>query len=305
MSPTTSTDGRRTSGDGRNDAQVSHRPPTRNSSPGRDRFAGRRQAERRRQDRRRLRIVVGLAIVSAVAVGVVAFVNSSWFDVDEITVTGHDRADADAIVEASGIDVGQGLLEVDLAAASQQVELVPWVGTAELRRSWNGSIEISVVERGPSVAIGAGSRFALVDDHGRQLEVVDQRPDGFLPVVGIEGSGVPGEPAPTETLAVIALIDAMPATVVDQVEAVVFDADGLGLDLVQGGRVVLGDGTELGAKIQSFETMLARVDLQCLEAIDVRVPAAPTLTRTRELPDGENDPNTDGGQEPDSNPADC
>lgn len=249
-----------------------------------ERFEARRLDVERREGLRRLRLVLGLAAVTSLAVGVVAFVNSSWFDVDEISVSGNERSTTDEIVEASGIDAGDGLLEVDLDGAARSVELVPWVGTARVERSWLGSIRITVTERPPLAAIPAGSGFALVDEHGRQLEVVDQRPDGFLPIRGIQGSGQAGEAAPDEVLPVIALIEALPPETAPRVAAVaVLDGD-IHLELVDGGLANLGDGSDLGRKLQAFETVLARVDLSCLDTVDVRVPEAPVVTRTAELP---------------------
>ena len=281
---------------------------------GRDRFEARRLAAERSDGLRRLRLVLGLAAVTSLAVGVVAFINSSWFDVDTVEVVGNERAGADSIVTASGIRPGQGLLEVDLERAQRQVELVPWVGTAEVTRSWSGRIEIAVIERPASTVIPAGDGFALVDDHGRQLEVVDQRPDGYLPVRGIEGSGVAGEPAPDEILPVVALADALGPELADRVAAIVVVDGDIHLELVDGGRGNLGRGDDLGAKLQSFETVLARVDLTCLDTIDVRVPAAPVVTRTAEPPAADDAPTgtaaegtvrDTGSEEPDSVPADC
>ncbi|MGI9595984.1 MAG: cell division protein FtsQ/DivIB [Acidimicrobiales bacterium] len=288
-------------------AATRKRPPATRAG---DRFQARRQAVERSEGLKRLRVVLGLTLVSTLAIGVIGFLNSSAFDVDRITVSGNDRSDPHLIVESSDIAIGQALLEVDLDRAVGQVELVPWVGTATVTRSWNGSVNISVTERGPSAVLSAGDRFALVDDHGRQLEIVDRRPDGYMPVRGIEGSGVAGEPAPTEALPVIALLQALPPEVEQQIGSVLLEDGELFLELSGGGRANFGDGSDLGPKLQSLETMLARVDLTCLNTIDVRVPAAPVLTRTGRsaaqsgssggLPT-EGEPN----EEPDSTGSDC
>lgn len=224
-------------------------------------------------------MVLGLTAISTVALGAIAFVNSSAFDVDEISVVGAERADPELIIWATGIEVGQGLLDVSPERAAAEAELVPWVGTAEVNRRWSGSIEIVVTERGASAAIPAGDGFALVDDHGRQLEIVDARPPGYLPVTGIEASGLAGESAPPEAMPIIALLEALPPEVIDQVVGVAAGDGHLYLELADGGRADFGDGTDLAPKLQSLETLLARVDLRCLDTIDVSVPAAPVITR--------------------------
>ncbi len=281
---------------------------------GGDRFAGRRLAEERRQGLRKLRWVLGLTAVATLAIGVIGFLNSSWFDVDEIIVTGNVRADPHLIVDASEVEIGQALLEVDTDLAVESVELVPWVGTATVRRAWTGSIEIAVTERGPSAVLNSGSRYALVDDHGRQLEIVDSPPEGFMPIIGIEGSGVAGEAAPDTALPVIALLDALPEEVEQQISAVILEDEHLFLELADGGRANFGDGSDLGPKLQSLETMLASVDLACVTTIDLRVPASPTLTRSRSATESgtdtlegspENVTESNDGEEPDYGPTDC
>ncbi len=236
-------------------------------------------AVERREGLRRLRTVIGLTVVSTFAIATIGFLNSSAFNVDEVMVTGNERSDPALIIEESGIEVGQGLLEVDMDGATQAVEMVPWVGTAEVKRDWTGTITINVVERGPSIVVPAGDRFALVDVHGRQLEVVDRRPEGFMPIRGIEGSGVAGEPAPAEAVPLIALLDALPEDIESQIVGVEVSDGQLQLDLAVGGTANFGDGSDLGLKLQALETMLATVDLTCVNTIDLRVPSAPALTR--------------------------
>ncbi|MEM7322018.1 MAG: FtsQ-type POTRA domain-containing protein [Actinomycetota bacterium] len=283
------------------------RPSSR--KPSGNRFEAKRQNLERQAGLRRLRIVLGLTLITSLAVGAIAFVNSTWFDVDSISVIGADRSDPDLIVEASGIELGQGLHEVDQQAAVDGIALVPWIGEATVERMWTGEIIISVIERPPSAALTAGRRFALVDEHGRQLEIVDRRPEGYLPIRGIESSGVAGEPAPTEALPVIALLGALPPDVEQQVAGITVADRHLYLDLVIGGRVDFGDGSELGAKLQAAETLLARVDLRCLDTIDVRVPTAPVVTRRGPSDagqaSGDGTTQSEAGEEPDSAPVDC
>ncbi len=40
-----------------------------------------------------------------------------------------------------------------------------------------------------------------------------------------------------------------------------------------------GNTDRLTAKLRSLETVLARVDLSCLELLDLRAPTSPVLTR--------------------------
>ncbi len=257
-----------------------------------DRFADRRQEIRRREGARRLRVVLALTVVSLMAVSAIGVLNSDLADVDTVAVVGNDRTPSADVVAATGIQAGQPLLDLDLSTAEAGVEALPWIRRSTVERRFNGEIVVTVSEREPvlalpvTVAEAAGSavargpgRYVLIDRLGQQLDVVPERPDGYLPINGIEASGRPGESAPQETGPVLSLVQSLPAQLLADVEALTVIDGHIHLELTTGGRANLGDGSLLGEKIQALETVLARVDLQCVELIDLRVPSAPAVLR--------------------------
>ena len=200
-------------------------------SSDRERFDARRRSAARDQSRRRLRIVLGLTAITTLVLSVIGMLNSSWFDVDDVRVVGQERADVDDVIAASGIEPGQPLIELDLTASAERVADVPWIGSAEVRRAWNGRITIEVVERGPVAALPTASGFALVDDRGRQLEVVAQRPAGYLPIAGVAASGVAGETVDPEAAPVLSVVLTLPAGLVERVAGIRVESPGVVLDL--------------------------------------------------------------------------
>lgn len=257
-----------------------------------DRFVGRRQEIRRQQGARRLRVVLALTVVSLLAVSAIGVLNSELADVDAVTVVGNDRTPVDDVVLATSILTGQPLLDLDLAAAETDVEALPWVRKAEVERRLDGEIVVRVIEREPVLAIpvvGPGAvvadgdavpgRYVLIDELGQQLELVNDIPAGFLPVAGIEASGRPGESAPEETGLILSLAQSLPPSLVDEVSAMTVAEGDLYLELKAGGRANIGDSSLLGEKIQALETVLARVDLECVSVIDLRVPSAAAVRR--------------------------
>lgn len=258
------------------------------------RMAARRASVARREGLRRLWLVAGLTGVASLAIGAIAVANSSWLDIEAVAVTGADRADPQQIITASGIQIGEPLVEIELDRATEAVEQVPWVADATIDRAWNGTVTIVIVERVGIVAIPSGTRFVVIDQTGQQLELVPERPPSFLPVSGVEASGVPGQQVTDETMSVVVLVGALTPAVAEATRAVAVDDGQLMLELTIGGRVNLGDTRDLADKLTTLETILARVDLACLAAIDVRVPAAPTVRRTVTTAPGE-EPGDDAG----------
>jgi cell division septal protein FtsQ len=226
-----------------------------------------------------------VSLLATVAVVVIAAANSSWFDVESIEVVGADRADPRHIVNASGIEIGSPLVDLDESASTAAVNQVPWVADSTVDRDLDGSVTITVTERVGIVAVPVGSRLAMIDRTGQQLELVEERPDAFLPVTGVEASGVPGQPVDEAGLAVVGLVEAL-TPAVREVSSGIVVADGrLQLELTVGGRADLGDERDLDEKLVALETILARVDLACVDIIDVRVPAAPTVRRVDQATD--------------------
>ncbi len=242
-------------------------------------LAARRQEVARDHDRRRMRLLAVLCAVTLVALGGIVAANSSLLDVDEIRVVGAVNVDSAQVVAASGILIGDPLLDVDVDAARNGVGRLPWVETVSLERHADGTVVLNVSERVPRAALGGPDGLMLIDADGRQLDLVATAPEGFLPIVGIAADGTPGQPAPAEVHPVLRLLEELSPAITPLVSRIEWMDGSLFLALTSGGRAEIGDDTALAEKMVSLETILAKVDLRCLWEIDVRVPTAPAVTR--------------------------
>lgn len=244
------------------------------------RLRARRVEVMRSEGRRRLRTLVGLVAVTALGLGLLALIDSSWLDVDEVRVEGAERSSVPDLVEASGITLGEPLLEVDVERALDGVGASPWVLSAGLDRRLDGTVVITVVERLPALALpAADGSTVLIDETGRQLGTATTVDAGWLPVAGLVASGELGRPAPSGARSALELQDLLPPALRSEVVGLDVEDDEFYLELVAGGRARLGRPDALGEKLVALTTMLERVDLRCLREIDVRVPSAPALSR--------------------------
>ena len=244
------------------------------------RIEARRERVARTEGRRRLWFIAGVTLVASSALGAIAISKSPLLDVESVTIIGAERRVRGEIITAAAIRTGMPLLEIDVDAAEAAVARVPWIETAAIDRSIGGSVVVTVTEREAMVAVPAGSRHVLVDATGRQLEMVDQRPEGWIDIAGVEASGVPGELVDDDVLDVVEVVDAVAPTLREAIPAIVRRNGELWLTLEVGGEARIGDTRDLDAKLLAVETILARVDLACLAVVDVRVPDAPTVSRT-------------------------
>lgn len=244
------------------------------------RIQARRVEVARHEGRKRLRLVIALAGITLLCIGSLVALQSSWLDINEVVVVGGERTPTDQVRSASGIIVGSPLVDLDMAASAEAIEALPWVATAEVTRTWDGTVTAVITERVPAIALpNTNGGFMLIDSAGRQLGPTDQRPDWSHVITGLEVSGIAGQPAPTEVHGVIRLLGLLSPEQMSGISSVSVEDGNLHLDLAQGGIVDLGNDSGLAEKLVSYDTLRASVDLRCLHRIDLRVHTAPAITR--------------------------
>ncbi len=242
-----------------------------------------RAAEVRAERRQRRRsVVIVLAVITVTGAALIGLLRSPLADIDRIAIEGHADVPAEEIAQAASVPIGTPLVDLDEKLISARVEALPGIQTALVSRRWNGVIRIAVTEREPTLALRTADGFVLVDNGGRQVRTAETLPDGFLPVIGLQASGVPGDPAPPGSTSVLRLMEAMTPPVRQAVSEVIVTGTEMALSLNDGGRAVLGDDRQISEKVVSLETLLLSVDLRCVHEIDLTVPSAPALSRIGE-----------------------
>lgn len=244
------------------------------------RIRRRRIEVRRHEGRRRLRVLVLVMVVVLLTVSGWMALRSPVLDIDAVEVEGAARTPAELVRRTAGVPDGAPMIDIDEARAARLLEALPWVEEATVERRWPGTVQIEITERKAQAVVGreAGG-WELLDRRGRVLEVVPDRPAGLLPIVGIGPSGGPGSVAPGSDGA-LAVVAAVSPSLASRVEAVaVIEGGDIELRLKPQGTVRFGPPSDIEPKLRTIETVLARVDLQRLEQLDVRLPASPVLTR--------------------------
>ena len=238
---------------------------------------------RRQEGRRRFRVLVG--ITAAVALGCAgwAATDSVLLDLDRVVVEGAVHTPPDEARFASGLRLGEPMLDIDETAVLRAVEALPWVREATVRRQWPGQVRIRIVEREPVAVAEAGpGTVALIDGTGRVLEWVAAPPPGLPVLAGLPPAGPPGTALGTDGVATLEVAVALPAELRARIAGLA-PAPGAGgeveLRLNPEGMVRLGPPEDLDRKFTAIRAVLAQVDLRNLAVLDVRRPDSPVLTR--------------------------
>jgi cell division protein FtsQ len=90
-------------------------------------------------------------------------------------------------------DQGRSVLRIPLAERRRQLEAIPWVAQAIVRRALPNNIEVEISERVPIAFLRQGSDMALVDIHGVILERPLKASFHFPVVTGIREEMTPDE----------------------------------------------------------------------------------------------------------------
>jgi cell division protein FtsQ len=101
---------------------------------------------------------------------------------EQVELSGNHYVTRASVLEIFAVDRNRSILRVPLESRRRELEAVPWVEQATVRRALPNRIEVEITERTPIAFLRDGSEMALVDLHG----VILDRPlsgDFHFPVV--------------------------------------------------------------------------------------------------------------------------
>ena len=145
---------------------------------------------------------VGLTLVLVCCAGVAALYHygeHSWrFRVessDDIQITGLENVTRSQVMEVMGGDIGRNIFFIPLAGRQRQLEQIPWVESASVRRFVPNRLAITIRERTPVAFARVGSKILLIDGDGTLMELPTsgKKKYSFPVILGTN----PGEPLST------------------------------------------------------------------------------------------------------------
>jgi cell division protein FtsQ len=89
---------------------------------------------------------------------------------DQVAVKGNHYVPPMRVLEIFAVDRGHSVLRIPLDARRHQLEAIPWIEQATVRRALPNKIDVEITERTPIAFLRDGTEMALVDAHGVILE---------------------------------------------------------------------------------------------------------------------------------------
>jgi cell division protein FtsQ len=229
--------------------------------------------------RRRLTLWTALALSLVLLAGYLV-TRSELLDVDRLAVTGAARTAPAEIIGAAQIAKGRPLMSLEMAAARERIAELPWIDDVYSTRAWDGTVRFEVTERAPVASVAIPGAWVVVDAEGRVLSVGPEDAGVTVPVIGLNiAAAQAGEWLDVTHLDAIGVAAALYEPIRSAVRAVEWSTEGYVLHLHIPGRVLLGSSRDIEAKLLATGTFLEKVNLHCLDVLDVRAPGTPVLTR--------------------------
>lgn len=260
------------------------------------RFRQRRIAVLRARGRRRL--VFLLALLAAVTVLLVGWglTRTPLLDVDRIDLQGLSAEHTSDVLRVSGLRKGLAMTSLDTDAAADAIVSLPWVRAAEVTRHWPGTLSVRITPRVPvATSPGGDDTVAVIDAYG----YVIRRQPASQPVMSNSQRESPAQfSSPVEVPRIevpfhgaagdvhhdagpgLSVVAALPEDLRLWVDAVTVNGDAsVGLKLVGGAEVVLGEPALLDHKVAAVRSILSNTDLECVVTVDVTMADLSTVRR--------------------------
>lgn len=198
---------------------------------------------------------LGLGLLSLVLLAVLAF-GVAWavpvLKVNEVQVTGTNHLPEEQVREVVGVEPGENMLRVNVAAAAAAVAEFPWVKSVSVSRAWPDTIAVAVTERSAVLYTREGDQTRLIDESGVPFLIAEPPPE----TVAVDGAATAD---PEAMVAVAEVVHSVPTGIRELVGHVeVPDPLEITFHLDDGRTVYWGSAENNHDKALAMETVLGR-----------------------------------------------
>ena len=221
----------------------------------------------------------GFLLASGALLTAQMLLESGYFGVDEIRVEQQVRVSEGDILDASDINIGYSLFDLELHMIGRKIEEHPWIAKAEVERSFPDQVVIRVVERQARAIIDLDYLY-YVDRSGVVFKMLESGDELDYPVItGIDRQYLLDHPNRTQESLDLALslmdqLEKRQLFNLDDVSEIHFDQhDGLIIHTRIGGVPVRMGKQNFYAKLNRLEAIYEDLEprLLALKYIDLNV----------------------------------
>ena len=129
----------------------------------RDELRSKRNLERRKK-RRKNKIIGYTVVIILIIAAAIALSLTVFFKIQSINVTGDDIYNAETIVAASGLNVGENMFKSSKKDISNKLETsLPYIESVHVKRSPTGNVTLAITAAKAELAIDCGEGYILLN----------------------------------------------------------------------------------------------------------------------------------------------
>lgn len=137
---------------------------------------------RKKKKRRKKHYFLRFLIFIAVIAGLIYFLNSSVFDLQEITVEGNTYFTSEQVIERSGMTTGVNVIfGVDKKDIKKELLKDPYVKNVNVRKNYPNKVTLELEERIEAAAVPFTKEYIITDAEGLVLRTTEVEPK--LPIL--------------------------------------------------------------------------------------------------------------------------
>ena len=121
------------------------------------------------------RLIKWTSLVMLLIGGGTCFLLSSFFDVQNIVVTGNEKIAQETIISLSGIELEQNTFKISKSKIEQAIKTNAYIDSVKITRKLPETIEIKVVERKPAYMLTLGNAYVYMNKQGYLLEISQEK----------------------------------------------------------------------------------------------------------------------------------
>lgn len=229
----------------------------------------------------RWHILHSLFFIFILVLAIFFFLQSSFFRVKNIEVTGLKQLKKEQVVALSGLAPGVNIFRADLRQAQSKIALNPMVGDVQITRKLPRTILVNITERKPLAIIPDKGSFIIVGDGGYVLARVKNLSSVNLPMLtGLKTAGAnPGKIIADEKIQIaLKYLLTMSLNLRAAVSEInLTDVNNIRIYTIDGVEVRFGDDTRIADKIKLYGEVIGQNYKNKILYIDISYKGSPVI----------------------------
>lgn len=139
---------------------------------------------------RSIMLLLTLSLVAVLGVGLLygyRFITStSYFELEEIHVTGNDRLTYGTILSTGDVALGLNCLKMNVGEVEKKLSANPWIESVTVRREFPDTLRIAVEEKVPMFWMRQGDGLYFADARGKVIAPMHPGEMASLPVLAVD-----------------------------------------------------------------------------------------------------------------------